>query len=45
MIVCQIEAVLGDDEILKKAAFKSLANDEGLHQLRPFFSQFIADQV
>lgn len=28
-----------------QAAFKSLSNDEGLHQLLPYFTQFIAEEV
>ena len=38
-------AVTGSDEILKNAALKSIGQDEGLQQLVPYLTQFIADEV
>jgi transcription initiation factor TFIID subunit 6 len=38
-------AIKGSDSILKTAALKSIASDEGLHQLVPYFTQFIAEHV
>ena len=38
-------AIKGTDSILKTASLKSIASDEGLHQLVPYFTQFIAEQV
>lgn len=39
------EAIKGDNKELRDAALGSLANDPGLHQLVPYFCQFIADEV
>jgi len=38
-------AIKSSDSINQEASFQSLANDEGLHQLLPYFSQFIAEEV
>jgi transcription initiation factor TFIID subunit 6 len=39
------ELVKGCNERLKDAALQSLASDPGLHQLLPYFTQFISDEV
>lgn len=38
-------AIKGSDDILKKAALKSMRFDGGLNQLVPYLTQFIADEV
>jgi transcription initiation factor TFIID subunit 6 len=40
-----LTAVRGSDAILCDATLERLQNDEGLHQLVPYFTRFIADQV
>ncbi|CAH0487472.1 unnamed protein product [Peronospora farinosa] len=39
------EAVKSDDFELQRAAFTSLAQDPGIHQLLPYFSRFIYEEV
>jgi len=40
------EAVLNErDEYLRSAAFASLRHDPGLHQLLPYFVQFVSEKV
>ncbi|RLN72345.1 hypothetical protein BBJ28_00009819 [Nothophytophthora sp. Chile5] len=39
------EAVKSDDFELQRAAFSSLARDPGIHQLLPYFSRFIYEEV
>ena len=39
------EAIKGDDFELQRAAFSSLAQDPGIHQLLPYFSRFIYEEV
>eukprot|EP01094_Clydonella_sp_ATCC50884_P007107 TRINITY_DN16289_c0_g1_i1.p1 TRINITY_DN16289_c0_g1~~TRINITY_DN16289_c0_g1_i1.p1 ORF type:complete len:515 (+),score=109.08 TRINITY_DN16289_c0_g1_i1:170-1546(+) len=38
-------AVIGESEELRTAALQSLASDPGIHQLLPYFTQFVCDQV
>lgn len=38
-------AMRGSDATLKTAVFKSLREDDGLYQLLPYFTQFIAEEV
>lgn len=38
-------ALRGTDSTLKKAVYKSLSQDDGLYQLLPYFTQFIAEEV
>lgn len=38
-------ALRGTDSTLKKAVYKSLSEDDGLYQLLPYFTQFIAEEV
>src|SRR5690606_31508706 len=40
-----IEAVKGGKFITLRATFESLASDAGLHQLVPYFTQFVAHEV
>ena len=40
-----IDAIKADDFELQRAAFSSLAQDPGIHQLLPYFSQFIYVEV
>lgn len=39
------EAVLSEEERLQIQAFESLRQDPGLHQLLPYFVQFVAEKV
>jgi transcription initiation factor TFIID subunit 6 len=39
------EAVMGDDPDKRQAALEGLQRDAGLHQLVPYFTRYIADQV
>jgi transcription initiation factor TFIID subunit 6 len=39
------DAVKSDDFELQRAAFASLAQDPGIHQLLPYFSRFIYEEV
>ncbi|DAZ97466.1 TPA: hypothetical protein N0F65_009949 [Lagenidium giganteum] len=39
------EAIKSEDHELERAAFTSLANDPGIHQLLPYFSRFIYEEV
>ncbi|KAJ1992097.1 histone H4-like TAF Taf6, SAGA complex subunit [Dimargaris cristalligena] len=39
------EALLADNDLLRSTALDSLAVDPGIHQLIPYFTQFIAHQV
>uniref|UniRef100_M4BHA3 TATA box binding protein associated factor (TAF) histone-like fold domain-containing protein n=1 Tax=Hyaloperonospora arabidopsidis (strain Emoy2) TaxID=559515 RepID=M4BHA3_HYAAE len=39
------EAVKGDNFELQRAAFTSLAQDPGIHQLLPYFSRFIYEEL
>ncbi|RUS13613.1 transcription initiation factor TFIID complex 60 kDa subunit [Endogone sp. FLAS-F59071] len=39
------EAVLSEEESLQIQAFESLRQDPGLHQLLPYFVQFVAEKV
>ena len=39
------EAIAGNDFELQQAAYRSLSGDPGLHQLLPYLSQFIYDEV
>ena len=38
-------ALRGDDASLKSAVYKSVSEDDGLHQLLPYFTQFVAQEV
>ena len=38
-------AIRGNDATLRTAVFKSLREDDGLYQLLPYFTQFIAEEV
>lgn len=38
-------ALRGSDSTLKSAVFKSLLEDDGLYQLLPYFTQFIAEEL
>ena len=38
-------AMRGNDSTLKSAVFKSLLEDDGLYQLLPYFTQFIAEEL
>lgn len=38
-------ALKGNDSTLKKAVYKSLSEDDGLYQLLPYFTQFVAEEV
>ena len=39
------KAVLGDDDEIRNKALESLRVDPGLHQLLPYFAQFVRAQV
>ena len=39
------EAILAGDEKLQNVVYTSLAEDPGLHQLVPYLTQFISEQV
>jgi transcription initiation factor TFIID subunit 6 len=39
------EAIKGDKPLLRRACIDSLALDPGLHQLVPYFTQFVAEEV
>ncbi|TMW68467.1 hypothetical protein Poli38472_005935 [Pythium oligandrum] len=39
------DAIRGDDFELQRAAFASLAKDPGIHQLLPYFSRFVYEEV
>jgi transcription initiation factor TFIID subunit 6 len=39
------EAVKGEKPLLRRACIDSLASDPGLHQLVPYFTQFVAEEV
>lgn len=39
------EAVKSDEFESQRAAFTSLANDPGIHQLLPYFSRFVYEEV
>ncbi|RUP43411.1 putative transcription initiation factor TFIID subunit 6 [Jimgerdemannia flammicorona] len=39
------EAVLSEEERLRSQAFESLRQDPGLHQLLPYFVQFVSEKV
>ncbi|KAG0309149.1 hypothetical protein BGZ98_004895 [Dissophora globulifera] len=38
-------AVLSQDEVLRATGISSLQNDPGLHQLLPYFVQFVAEKI
>jgi len=40
-----IESVLKKEPEIRKAALNSLRSDAGIHQLVPYFCQFVADKV
>jgi transcription initiation factor TFIID subunit 6 len=40
-----ISAMRGEDASLKKAVYDSISKDDGLHQLLPYFTQFIAEEL
>lgn len=39
------EAIKGKKPLIRRAALESLSQDAGLHQLVPYFTQFIAQEV
>jgi transcription initiation factor TFIID subunit 6 len=39
------EAVKGEKPLIRRACIDSLASDPGLHQLVPYFTQFVAEEV
>lgn len=39
------EAVVSEEELLRSRAYESLRSDPGLHQLLPYFVQFIVEKV
>ncbi|KAL0477594.1 transcription initiation factor TFIID subunit 6 [Acrasis kona] len=39
------EAIKGDKPLLRRACLDSMSSDPGLHQLVPYFTQFVAEEV